>query len=237
MEGHGSRYRRLQVDRIWARTFFEIAAIITAIVICSSIVVSGYEKSYAAYSSDYTTDNARQLARSVSLIANRDTLEIADPARSQYAAEQYSKLLDDCFLSGDNTYSGAIYRVFSGQSILFAESSRYIPALRGAGLASRDGTLAYGVQQYLDAAAAGRASYQSFGDTYMAFEPVFEEGSDVPYAVVVTQVMYQNSVTRDGDVRKRLIQISTVCGGLILIYYCISAARSKSKTRKGETVN
>ena len=236
----GSKYRRLQVDRIWTRAFFEIAAIIAAIAICTSIVVSGYERSYAAYSNDYTTDNARQLARSVALLADRDTVDMANAERSEYAAEQYSRLLDECFISNDGVYSGAIYRVVGGQPISFAQSSGYAGSLRDAGLMDRSGS-DYGalksvVRDHISAASVGRASYEAFGDTYMAFEPVTGSAGESPYAVVVTQVSYRDSTDRDGAVRSRLIWISIVCGGLIIIYYLISAARSKHKTQKGDTV-
>lgn len=237
----GSRYRRLQVDRIWTRAFFEIAAIIAAIAICTSIVVSGYERSYAAYSDDYTTDNARQLARSVALLADRDTVDMANAERAEYAAEQYSRLLDECFIGKDGIYSGAIYRVIGGQPIFFAQSSGYSSSLKSSGLMDRSGS-DYGalnaeIRDRISAASVGRASYQAFGDTYMAFEPVSDNTSDTPYAVVVTQVAYRDSTDRDGDVRSRLIWISLVCGTLIVIYYLISAARSQSKTQKGDTVN
>ena len=123
-----------------------------------------------------------------------------------------------------------------GQPIAFAQSSGYTDALRRSKLVAGDGSLKYAVRKQLDAASVGRASYETYGDTYMAFEPVFDNGSDVPYAVVVTQIAYRDSMARDSAVRSRLIWISIVCGGLIVIYYLISAARSQSKTKKGDTV-
>ena len=233
------RYRRLQVDRIWGRAWLEILAIIISIIVCCSVVVSGYESSYSDYSSDFTTDNARQLAHSVSMLLQKSSIDIEAPERAEYAGGLYSELLDQCFVN-DATYSGAIYRVTPDGAVSFAESSGYAGALGEGRLTTRDGALKPEIADRINDAASGKSSYGAFGadeGSYMAFEPVCDPDTNLPYAVVVTQVLHRSSVERGSVVTKRLVWISIVCGILIIIYYLISAARSQSRNKNGEVVS
>ena len=124
-----SSYKRLQVDKIWLRTVFEIIAIILAIVVCGKMVVTNYEESYAAATRKSAEESSMQLAHSVAGAVNCEALAIEDDDRLDYAAQRTKDLLESCFISGDMLFSGAVYRVTADGAQIFAATDQFLKTL------------------------------------------------------------------------------------------------------------
>lgn len=230
-----STYKRLQVDKIWLRTIFEIIAIILAIVVCGNMVVSNYEESYAAATRKSAEKSSMQLAHSISGVVSCDALAIEDDSRLDYAAQRTKELLESCFISGDMLFSGAVYRVTPDGAESFASTDQFVKTLEDQRLMS-DGKPVQSLMDNIERAISGEEGSASTESAYFSFVPV-NDADGTPSAVVVTAVEFRDSLEYQSTVRKRLTMISVVSGALILIYYCISAALSQSRKKKGKVVS
>ncbi len=237
MEEKRPRYKRLQVRRIWLRALLEIAAVMIAIVVCSAVVVSSYEHSFSEQTKRFTADNTAQLARSIAGLVERDMLTLTQPERSEYVAERYAEQLNDTFISEDFIYSGAFYKVSGDRWELFSQSDSYTKTLEDAKLIDDGGKYINALSQCIDSASVGKELSGTFDDVYMTFVPVFDNTSDMPYAIAVASVAYRDSISYAGDVRKRITYIAIISGILIITYYLVSAARSQKRTNRGEAVS
>ncbi|MBQ4312687.1 MAG: hypothetical protein IJC18_00630 [Clostridia bacterium] len=236
MEQKKQRYRRLQVRNIWLRTVFELAAIILAIVVCTTMIVSTYEDSYRAATRQNASDNAVQLARSISAVADAQSLAV-DESDREYVVSRYEDILDSCFIGEDMLYSGAVYTVSGSDCTLFAASEGYYQTVSDNKLASGESYKpAKSLRASFEAAANGEEVSTSVKDVYLAFRPVSHSFGEKPYAVIVASVEYRDSMEYPSLVKSRLTLISVISAVLILVYYLVSAAISEHKKRKGEAV-
>ena len=223
-----AKYKRLQVENIWLRAVCEMAAIITAIVLCCVLIISNYEKSFAEHTRLYTAENTMQIAHSLSSIADRTSLSVEDAERREYAADRISAQLDSCFISEDMLYCGAVYKVDGENIELFAASEQYPTALTDNGLLDEEGAPIKELAQILDAASLGEEQSVAIDDVYIALVPLTDEDGLV-YSIVAASTTYRTSLDYPSIVRTRVVWISIVCSVLIILYYSISAARSEKK--------
>lgn len=226
------KYRRLQVENIWLRTVGEIVALIAAITVCSLMIVSSYEESYAQAASRTAQEDSLRLAGSVSVLAESELINVSEPERSEFIRQHCSEKLSGIFLEEDLLYSGAIYYVGGDSGGLFASSSMYLPTLAQHGLLKEDNTVSDELRSCIAAAASGNAQSVVFDNVYMSFVPCYDDSG--LYAIAASAVTYRDSMEYDSLVKDRIIQISIVSGILIIAYYCVSAARSYSLRKIAE---
>lgn len=229
--GGKTKYKRLQVERIWLRALFEMVCIITAIVLCCVLIVSNYEKSYADYTRKYTADNTLQLAHSLAGMADKGAISLEEGERRDYAADSISGQLDNCFISEDMLYSGAIYKVDGEEITLFASSEKYVPTMTENKIIGSEGENGAQLAALLDAAALGEEQSVTIDDVYLSLVPR-RDSDGLVYSIVAASTTYRTSLDYPSIVRGRLVWISIVCSVLIIVYYSISAARSEKKRQK-----
>jgi len=223
------KYRRLQVVNIKLRTFFEIVALIAAIIVCCSAVIRSYEDSYAHATTDTAEASAMQLAHNISGIADPVLLATDNVTRREFVMENYSQQLENCFIGEDVQYSGGIFAVNEGEIQLFAKNGAYGTLYEATGASDE-------FSEALLLAVAGEKTSINSGDTYIAFYPVIDEETGIVCAVSSAAVDYRASTEFDSPVKNRIVLISLVSSGLILLYFTISAARSEKKKLNGEAV-
>lgn len=233
------RYRRLQVENVYLRTALEIAAIVLAIVFCAATVISSYEAVYSNATMRNTSENALQLAHSISGLLDRESSQNTEEKAGEYLSERYTKALDSCFLGEDLIYSGAIYVIRGGELSLFAASAGYKSVVEDYGLSDEatPGGLSGEFEQGLQTAATGGESVAEKSDICVAFVPVCEQGDDLPYAIAAVSVARRDSLEYDSIVKGRLIAISVVSAILIIGYYLASAFISDRGSKKQKAVN
>jgi len=223
------KYRRLQVDNIALRTVFEIAALIIAIIICCTAVISSYEASYASSTTDTASLSAMQLAHNISAVAEPEALKTENAERRDYIKTAYSQQLEKCFISEDVQYSGGIYAVNESEIELFSASAAYDAVYKK-----------YSEQSdFTDAlllAAAGERTSINIDDNYIAFYPVTDKNTGAIYAISSASVDNRSSTEFDSPVKDRIVLISVVSGVLIIAYFAISGVRSERKKVRGEAV-
>ncbi len=235
------QYRRLQVKNVWARTAFEIVAIVFAIVFCCVTIVSAYEKTYAQAAEQSAGDSAVQLAHSLSHLVDRDAVSIEDKDRRDYVAGVYTRQLESCFIAEDVLYTGAVYVMTDSQPTVYAAAGRYDETLAAHGLTVKgeDGTVSLSddIALALRSAFTGIESVVKHGDVCIAFVPTADEDSSMPYAVTAVSVVHRDSFEYNSTVSGRIVIISLVVGVLIVGYYLISAAITERNRIKEKAVN
>ena len=234
-------YRRLQVKNVWARTVFEIIAIVFAIVFCCVTIVTAYEKTYSDAAEASAQDNAVQLAHSISHLVDRDAVNMEDKDRRDYVAGLYQKQLDSCFIAEDTLYTGAVYVMTDGQPAVYAAAQRYegMLAENKLLLTGEDGTKALSSEMTvaLRNAFTGVESVVQEGDVCIAFVPSTDESDIMPYAVTAVSVVHRDSFDYNSTVSGRIVIISLVVGVLIVGYYLISALITEKGRIKEKAVN
>jgi len=234
-------YRRLQVKNVWARTVFEIVAIVFAIVFCCVTIVTAYEKTYSEAAEISAQDNAVQLAHSISHLVDREAVSIEDKDRRDYVAELYTKQLESCFIAEDTLYTGAVYTLTDGQPVVYAGAQRYDGMLEENGLAVKndDGTrsMSSAMETALRNAFTGIESVVREGSVCIAFVPSVDENDVMPYAVTAVSVVHRNSFDYNSTVSGRIVIISLVVGVLIVGYYLVSAFITEKNRIKEKAVN
>jgi len=229
------RYRRLQVKNVWARTAFEIVAIIFAIVFCCVTIVSAYEKTYSEAAASSAQDNAMQLAHSISHLVTREATEMDDKERRDYVAGVYADQLESCFIQEDVLYTGAVYVLTDSQPAIYAQAQRYAESLESGGLASGEGALR--LQKAIREAFTGIESVVVEGDVCIALVPASDETDSMPYSVTAVSVLNRDSFDYNSTVRGRVTVISLVVGALIVGYYLVSASITEKNRVKEKAVN
>lgn len=228
------RYRRLQVKNVWARTAFEIVAIIFAIVFCCVTIVSAYENTFSEAAAENARGNALQLAHSISHLVTRDAVEMEDKERREYVAGVYADQLESCFIQEDVLYSGAVYVLADGQPTVYAAAERFGDALEKFGAAE-------GGSQRLEnaviSAFTGIESVVVEGDVCIALVPGTDGSSAMPYSVTAVSVVNRDSFDYNSTVRGRVMVISVVVGALIVGYYLASAYITEKNRVKEKAVN
>lgn len=226
-----SKYKRLQVNRIWFRTLIEMVCIITALILCCTLIITRYEDSFEGYTRKHIADNNLQLAHFISSMADTGAAALEDDARREYAQSQLSSQLDNCFISEDMLYSAAVYRVNGEEIELFASSSEYTAALQEGSIIDEEGIAGEQLSDLLNTAACGEEVSAAIGDIYLSLVPRTDSDGLV-HSIGVASTTYRASLDYPSIVRRRLVWISVVCSLLIIIYYSISAARSEKKRQK-----
>jgi|GEM_PF-1569937 len=235
------KYRRLQVKNVWARTAFEIVAIVFAIVFCCVTIVTAYEKTYSEAAEKSAEDSAVQLAHSISYLVDRDAVSIEDKDRRDYVAEVYTRQLNSCFIAEDVLYTGAVYVMTDSQPTVYAAADRYDETLDTYGLTSKDSEGGTVLSEEMTAAL--RTSFTGIdtvvrqGDVCIAFVPSADEGDTMPYSVTAVSVVHRDSFEYNSTVSGRIVIISLVVGVLIVGYYLISAYITERNRIKEKAVN
>lgn len=228
------RYRRLQVKNVWARTAFEIVAIVFAMIFCCVTIVSAYEKTYSEAAAGSAKENALQLAHSISHLVTRDAVEMEDKERREYVAGVYAGQLESCFIQEDVLYTGAVYVLTDSQPAIYAAADRYAETLEVFG-AAEDG------MARLDAAVrdafTGIESVVVEGDVCVALVPVADDSDSTPYTVTAVSVFNRDSFDYNSTVRGRITIISVVVGAIIVGYYLASAYITEKKRTREKAVN
>ncbi len=235
------QYRRLQVKNVWARTAFEIIAIVFAIVFCCVTIVTSYEKTYSEAAEKSAEDSAVQLAHSLSWLVDRDAVSIEDKERREYVAGVYTRQMDSCFIAEDVLYTGAVYVMTDGLPTVYAAAERYESTLDTYGLSvkAEDGTknLSDDMNAALRNAFTGIETVVRQGDVCIAFVPSADENDAMPYAVTAVSVVHRDSFDYNSTVSGRIVIISLVVGVLIVGYYLISASITERNRVKEKAVN
>lgn len=228
------RYRRLQVKNVWARTAFEIVAIIFAIVFCCVTIVTAYENTFSQAAAENARDNALQLAHSISHLVTREAVEMEDKDRREYVAGVYADQLEGCFIQEDVLYSGAVYVLTDGQPTVYASSGRFAEALER--FIAADGG-SERLESAVVAAFTGIENVVVEGDVCVALVPGTDESSAMPYSVTAVSVVNRDSFDYNSTVRGRIMVISVVVGALIVGYYLASAYITERNRVKEKAVN
>lgn len=218
------KYRRLQVGPIWLRTLIEIALLMLAFVVCSTMVVSYYEAVYFDATQAQSAESNAQLAHSIAPAIDVELLTIEDTERSAFVRDQYFKpLLNQAFISGDVVNSGAIYTISDGQPRLYAMSDNYPSLLTDELSAALDNSITQG------------ACAVAYDKTNVSILPLADKLGNVR-AVLVVHSEYRDSLDYNSIVSSRMKTIAIVCGGIIIIYYTISGIISAKNKKKGAQV-
>ncbi|MCL2486771.1 MAG: hypothetical protein FWE86_04140 [Oscillospiraceae bacterium] len=247
-------YKRLQVSNIGLRTVFEALCLIVSVMVCATMIVKGYERTFSRLTGGVSTDHTAQYAYSISNLVQKDLLFTEDgdvpegdapgdsvsgggevsasDIRVEYIKEKLSGQLDSCFLSGGALHSGAVYRVnIDDLPELFAQSQSYDPELSAAQAKS------------LSAAAGGEKQTGADGELFYTYLPLYDdenggvqEGSE-PYAVLAVTSIYRRTMEYDSLVYSRLEMIGWVCAAAILLYYTYLGIVSVLRKRKAVTVD
>ena len=228
------RYRRLQVKNVWARTAFEIGAIIFAIVFCCVTIVTAYEHTYSEAAAGSAKDNALQLAHSISHLVTREEVEMEDKERREYVAGVYADQLEGCFIQEDVLYTGAVYVMVDGRPEVYAAADRYAETLDTYGLSGQDSTV---LDDAVREAFMGIERVVAEGDVSIALVPATDGAEALPYSVTAVSVVNRDSFEYNSTVSGRVTIISVVVGALIVGYYLASAYITERNRVKEKAVN